>query len=105
MLWTVRHLWSSIACLVFNFYRHCLSLVLRNGNGTAIFIHSREGVAQGEPLAMITYGIGIFPLIKNLKRELYDVTQTWYADDARELGTLSRIETNFNLITLQGPGR
>ena len=42
---------------------------------------------------MIAYGIGILPLIKNLKREIPDVTQTWYADNNGALGIFARIET------------
>ena len=49
-------------------------------------MHSREGVPQGDPLDMVAYGIGILPLIKNLKAEFTDVTQPWYADDAGALG-------------------
>ena len=77
MLWKVRHLWPSGARFFFNCYRHWSSLVLRNRNGTASFLHSKEGVTQGDPLAMIAYRIGILPLIKNLKREIPDVTQPW----------------------------
>ena len=51
---------------------------------------------QGDPLEMIAYGIGILRLIKNPKREIPDVTQLWYADNAGALGTFSRIETYFN---------
>ena len=54
---------------------------------------------------MISYGIGILPLIKNLKRKLPDVTQPWYTDDARALGTFAIIQTCFNLLTRQGPRR
>ena len=59
MLWAVRHLWPSGARFVFNCYRHWSSLVLRKGNGTAIFLHSNESVTQGGPLAITVYGIGI----------------------------------------------
>ena len=52
MLWTVRHLWTSGACFIFNFYPHHSSLVMRNGYGTSNIIHSREGVTQGDLLAM-----------------------------------------------------
>ena len=38
---------------------------------------------------MIVYGIGILPIIKNLKREIPDVTQPCYADDAGALGTFA----------------
>ena len=75
MLWTVRHLWMYGARFVFNCYRHWSSLVLQNKNGTASFLHSKEGVTQGDPLAMIAYMIGILPLINNLKREIPDVNQ------------------------------
>ena len=68
-------------------------------------MHSREGVTQGDPLATIAYSIGILPLIKNLKRELHDVTQTRYVDNDRELGTFARIDTYFHSLTQQGLGR
>ena len=79
------------------------SLVLRNGNLTAGFLHSREGVTQGDPLAMITYGIGILPFIKNLKQEISDITQPWYADDARALDTFVRLNAYYYLLTHQVP--
>ena len=41
---TVRHLWPSRASFVLNYYFHWSSLVLRNGNGTYSFMHSRDGV-------------------------------------------------------------
>ena len=44
MLSTVRHLWLSGDHFVFNFYRHWSLLVLWNGNGTARFLHIKEGV-------------------------------------------------------------
>ena len=60
---------------------------------------------KGDPLEMISYGIGILPLIKNLKWDIPDVTQTWYADDSRSLSMFAIIETYFNSLTRQGPGR
>ena len=72
-------------------------------NGTASFMHSRGGVIKGDPLEMISYGIGILPLIKNLKWDIPDVTQTWYADNTGALVTFTRIETYFNSLTRQGP--
>ena len=105
MLWTVRHLWPSRARFVFKCYRHLSSIVLCNVNETAIFLHSRKGVVQGDPLEMIAYGISILPLINNIKQEIPDVTQPWYSDDAGDLGTFTIIETYFNSLTRQGPGR
>ena len=80
-------------------------LILQNGNGTASFIHSKEGATQGNYLAMIVYGIGILLLINNLKHDISDVTQPCYADDIRDLGTFAIIENYFDLLTCQGPGR
>ena len=80
-------------------------IVLRNGNGTASILHSKEGVAQGDPLAMIVYRMGILPLIKNLKREIPDIPQPWYTYDNEDLGTFVRLATYFDLLTREGPGR
>ena len=60
---------------------------------------------QGDPLAMIAYGIVIIPLIKNSKREIPDVTQPWYAEDDGALGMFARLETYFDSLTHQGPGQ
>ena len=102
-MWTFIHVWPSGARFIFNFHRHCSSLVLRNGNGTASFMYIKEGVMQGDPLVIIAYGIFILPLIKNLKHNIPDVTQPQYAENARDLGTFARIETYFNFLTRQGP--
>ena len=59
---------------------------------------------QGDFLSMISYGIGILPLINNLKQERTEVTHSWCADADGALGTNQRIETYFNLLTRQDPG-
>ena len=61
-------------------------------------------MTQVVPLAMIVYGIGILPLIKNLKQAISDVTQPWYADNTGALGTLAILETYFDFLTRQVPG-
>ena len=43
---------------------------------------SQEGVPQGDPLAMIAYGIGVLPLIREIRGAHTRVTQPWYSDDA-----------------------
>ena len=90
MISTVNNLWTYGARSVCNCYRHWSSLVLWNRNGMASFLHSGEGVTQGEPIAMFTYGVGIPPLIKEPKAEFTDVTQPWYADNAGALGMFSQ---------------
>ena len=54
---------------------------------------------------MIAYGIGILPLIKNLKQEIPDITQPWYADDNGALDKLARLETYFDSLTHHSPGQ
>ena len=44
-------------------------------------------MAQGDPLYMVAYGIGIILLIKRLKSTFPDVTHSWYAGDTGALGT------------------
>ena len=105
ILCTVCQLWPSGDCFIFNFYCHWSSIVLRNRSGVASFLHSKEGVTQGDPLAMIAYGVGILPLIDNLKQEKPDINQPWYNDDARSLVTFTIIGNSFNLLTRQGEVR
>ena len=64
MLWAVRHKWPSDVCFPFNCYRHWFTLVIRLGNGTGHLLYSKEGVTQGDPLAIVAYGLGILPLIQ-----------------------------------------
>ena len=57
-----------------------------------------------DPLVMVTYGIGILLLIKNLKAEFPGVNQPWYAENAGALGTFARVESYFNSLLRHGPG-
>ena len=77
MIWKVSHLWNSVYCFILNYYHHWSLLILRNGNGTAIFLHIRKGVTQGGLLAMVLYGLGILLIIKNLKADFTDINQPW----------------------------
>ena len=54
---------------------------------------------------MIAYSIRILPLITNLKREIPCITHPWYADNAGSLSTFAIIETYFDFLACQGPGR
>ena len=47
---------------MFNCYRHWDTLVVwYTGDGSGHFLHSKEGMTQGNPLAMIAYGMGFSP--------------------------------------------
>jgi hypothetical protein len=69
MLWEVR----SGARFVFNYYKYFAILVIRNKSGTGEFILSRQGVTQGDPLAMDGYALGILSLTRRLQREFPQV--------------------------------
>ena len=82
MLWAVQHEWPGVVQFIFNCYHHWATLVVRNtADGSGHFLHSKEGVTQGDPLAMIAYGIGVLPLIRDLRRAHPHFMQPWYADD------------------------
>ena len=70
-------------------------MVRYTGEGSGHFLHSKEGVTQGDPLAMITYGIGVLPLIRELREAHPRVTQPWYADEAGAGGTFSKVQSHF----------
>ena len=57
---------------------------------------------QGNRLAIVTYGIGVLPLITQLKVVNPDFTQPWYADHAGALGTFYYLELYFNSLKCNG---
>ena len=54
-------------------------------------LHRKQGVTQGDPLAMIVYGIGILPLIRKIREENLLVTKPWYNNDAGARGYFGNI--------------
>ena len=69
------------------------------------FLYSKEGVNQGDPLAMITYGIGVLILIQEFRDTNRCITQPWYADNAEEGGEFGRILTHFWYLQARWPPR
>ena len=55
---------------------------------------------QGDPLAMVIYGLATIPLIRKLDGIL---TQVWYADDSMAAGKLSNIREWWDKLTSEGP--
>ena len=106
MLWDVRNEWPSGAQFTFNCYRHWDTLVVRDtGDGSGHFLHSKEGVNQGDLLAMIEYGIRVLPLIRELWSAHPWITQPWYADDTRAGGTFQQILEHFRDLQARRPAR
>ena len=104
VLWAIRNEWPSGTRFTFNCCRHWYTLVVRDTEDwSGHFSHSKEGVTQGDPLSMITYGIGVLPLI----RELWDahprISQPWYSDDAGAGGSFRNILVHFKDLQVRGP--
>ena len=103
MLWAIRFEWPSGAQFTFNCYRHWATLVVHDVDGSGHFLRSKEGVAQGDPLAMIAYGIGILPLIRELCAAHPHVTQPWYADDDGAGGEFVALQEHIQDLMVRGP--
>ena len=54
---------------------------------------------------MATYGLGILPLIQDLRMAHRSITQTWYADDAGTGGIFIGILRHLYDLMVQGPLR
>jgi hypothetical protein len=99
MLWNTRHLCPMLALFAFNVYKHHSILHIRSLDGDpGAVLHSREGVTQGDPLSMVLYGVGMLPLIKQLKELYPTLYQPWYADDAAAVGQFEDILLMFNSL-------
>ena len=106
MLWAVRNEWPSGAQFTFNTYHNWETLVVRDiGDGSGNFLHSKEGLIQGNPLVMIAYGIGVLPLIRELRDAHPRVTHPCYADGAGVGGTFDQVQTPLWDMQARGPAQ
>ena len=81
-------------------------LVVRNTTDrSGHFLHSKEGVTQGDPLTMIAYGIGVLHLIRDLRRAHPRVTQPLYDDDAGAGGEFEETMDHFRDLKLRREAR
>ena len=62
---------------------------------------SQEGTTQGDPLAMVMYGIAVIPLIRRLS--LHQTTQACFADDATAGGQITPLREWCKNIQKIGP--
>ena len=73
------------------------------GDGSDHFLHSKEGMTQGGPLAMITYDIGVLPIIRELRDAHPRVTWPWCADNSGAGGTSQQVQAHFLDLQARGP--
>ena len=103
MLWTVRHRAGKMCRFSFNCYRHEIRLLCRRPGADALYLLSKEGVTQGDPMAMALYGIALLPLAEILRKEYPQVMQPWYADDAAMMGQARPVAGCFMRLQAIGP--
>ena len=105
MLWTVRHRWAAGARFALNCYRHSAILIVRRPGGRCATIDSEEGVTQGDPLAMLLYGVALLPLAESLRKAEPTLLQPWYADDFMMHGRATATARATRILMIEGPPR
>ena len=98
-IWNSRILWSRSSRYIFNAYQGYAMLFIA---GSKTYILSREGVTQGDPMAMLVYGIAILPLTKKLKN-LEKWKQNWYAVHSACLAKFKELKEWLELLIQEGP--
>ena len=77
----MQHCYPEGARFTFNFYRHWAQHLLRQPEEPPLTILIQEGVTQGYPIAMVLYGITLFPLAEELRAAEPGLLYPFYADD------------------------
>ena len=68
MLWNVAYQWNRGSRFAFNQYHHWVRCLVRSEPGEpAHVIHSKEGITQGDCLAMSLYGVTLMPLVLKMR--------------------------------------
>jgi hypothetical protein len=99
-LLNIRHLCPPLSVILINCYRMPAKLFVAGG----LVLVSEEGVTQGDPLAMVMYGLALLPLIDRLRPpEEGDWTQSWYADDGQAVGRFSKLRLWWDELVALGP--
>lgn len=98
-LWQARIYWPHCARFLYNTYNGHAELVIRNSDTR---MYSKEGVTQGDPLAMPLYALATLPIINKLKKE-QNTLQAWYADDSSAQGNFKSLRKWWEQICNIGP--
>ena len=71
-------------------------------NGDKCILYSEEGTAQGDPVAMAMYALGLSVLQSELKHEKTNVKSVAYADDYVGAGSLQDLSKWWDNLTKRG---
>ncbi len=83
----MAHRWNRGSRFAFNRYRHWVRCLVRSEPGEpALVIHLKEGITQGDCLAMSLYGVALMPLASKMREAIPEALQLWYCDDAGAAG-------------------
>ena len=77
--------------------------MVHNKDGSGYLSHNKEGLTQGHPLAMITYGIRILPLICELRTVNTHIMQPCYREDSGAGGTFEALHDHMNDLLVRRP--
>ena len=102
MVCVARYMWASGVRLLFNIYTHHHILVMR-GEKELVFILSKEGIVQGDPLVMVDYELLVVPLNRKLKDEFISVDSLWYTDAGSAESSLENSGSFFKRLEEIGP--
>ena len=80
-------------------------LLLRHPGEPPVTILSREGVAQGDPISMVFYGIALVPLAEGFISADLGLLSPFYAYDAMFDGSARCSAHLLKLLTKRGPDR
>ena len=97
-LHNIQSICPTISQILVNTYRSPIRCIIK-GSGE---INSSEGTTQGDPLAMAMYALAVKPLICQLRKEVPEVNQVWYADDASGAGSCSELKAFWNRLNMFG---
>ncbi len=87
MLLNLAHCWNQVSRFAFNRYRQWVQCLVWSEPGEpALAIHLKEGITQGDCLAMSLYGVALMPLASKMHEEFPEALQPWYCDNAGAAG-------------------
>jgi hypothetical protein len=66
-------------------------------------LDGKEGLSQGDPLAMILYSVALMPLVEHVRRFEPDALTPWYANDAAAVGQAESCAKSLWFLSVYGP--